>query len=83
MAKGKKLVPLTLKMPYICDICKKYFTYTSSEYERRLVRAIPQTELRAIHADYKKMLVEEEEERRQSPPKQPLSDDKGEGGRRE
>ena len=65
----------------ICDNCKQYFTSTSSEYERKLAQAIPPVELKAIRADYLKMLVEEEEERRQNPPKQPPSDDKREGGR--
>ena len=65
----------------ICDICKKYFTCTTSEYERRLAQAIPQTELKAIRADYEKMLVEEEKERKKSLPNQPLRDDKGDGGK--
>ena len=65
----------------ICDICKQYFISPSSEYERTVAQAIPQVELRAIRADYEKMLLEDEEERRQSPPKQPLSDEKREGGR--
>ena len=67
----------------ICDICKQYFISPSSEYERRVAQAIPQVELRAIRADYEKMLLEEKEERGESPPKQPLSDDKREGGRKE
>lgn len=67
----------------ICDICKQCFISPSPEYERRLAQAIPPVELRAIRADYEKMLLEEKEERGESPPKQPLSDDKREGGRKE
>ena len=50
----------------ICDICKKYFATTSSEYERRLAQSIPESELRAMRGDYEKMLAEEERERMQS-----------------
>ena len=58
----------------ICDICKKYFATTSSEYERRLAQSIPETELRTMRRDYEKMLAEEEKEKNAKSTKSPLGD---------